>query len=113
MATITPIAASSNTALSYQSATASDSLIATAQRVTLMVVNGSGSTVTLTFAGSIPCSYGSTHNVTQTVAAGATVPIQIVGAGASPAMTGTVSATGTVTITYSSTTSVTVAAVTE
>jgi hypothetical protein len=112
MATITPVASSSNAPLSYQAATASDSLTATAQRVTLMVVNGSGASINVTLAGQNPCNYGATHNVVVAVPAGATEPIAVVGGSTAAAMAGVVSAAGTVTVTYSSITSVTVAATT-
>jgi hypothetical protein len=112
MATITPVSASASAPLTYQAATASDSLIATAQRLTLMVNNASGGSINVTLAGVVPCNYGTTHNVVVAVAAGTTEPIQVAGPGVPPAMPGVISA-GTATVTYSSTTSVTVAAISE
>lgn len=103
MATITPQAASTNGALTYAAATSGgDSLaMGTSKRVTFLVRNA-GSTITVTFAGAVTCSQGSLHNVAISCAAGDTeilVPAQAI------------TSLNAVGITYSSVTSVTVAAI--
>jgi hypothetical protein len=104
MATITAQSAASNSALAYVAAAGGGDTIsfATAQRAVIFVRNG-GSSITLTMTAAQTCSQGFLHNVVTTCAAGDTeilIP---------PAC---ISATGTCAVTYSSVTSVTVAAVT-
>jgi hypothetical protein len=105
MATITPVAASATgTAVTFAAASGGgDSLVANNNRVALVVRNASGGSITVTLAGSVLCSQGSTHNKVITCAVGDTeilIPSNTVAAD-----------TGLVAITYSSATSVTVAAV--
>ena len=104
MATITPVSASAaGNAVTFAAASVGgDSLVVNSNRVTLVVRNA-GSSITVTLAGSIPCSQGFTHNVAVTCPVGDTdilIPPQVISA-----------STGNVGITYSSVTSVTVAAV--
>jgi hypothetical protein len=106
MATINPVAASTaGVALTYAAATVGgDSLVTgTYSRVALLVRNASGSSITLTLAGAVPCSQGSLHSSVYTCAVGDT-EIRI------PASTINTT-TGAVAITYSAVTSITVAAV--
>ena len=108
MATITPVAGSSNTVLTPQAATSSDTLaMGTNQRCILQIINGSGGSINVTLAGTNTCNFGSTHNLVVACAVG-TTPIEISGT----LLQQVVSATGNVTVTYSATTSITVAAVT-
>jgi hypothetical protein len=105
MATITPVrAAATGTAVTYAAASAGgDSLVANNNRVSLNVRNASGGSITVTLAGAIACSQGSLHNTAVVCAVGDTeilVPPSAVAAD-----------TGLVAVTYSSATSVTVAAV--
>jgi hypothetical protein len=105
MATITPTSIASNAAVTFQAATASDSLAGgTAQRVTLLVTNAAGSPITVTLAGVQACSLGATHNATLSVTNGTTAEFSV------PAYCR--DSSGNTTVTYSSTTSITVAAVT-
>ena len=106
MATITPVqAATTGTAVTYVAATAGGDTIATSgySNVKFLVRNGGGASITVTFAGAVPCSQGATHNVAVTCAVGdtdITIPSQAISA-----------TNGQVGVTYSATTSVTVAAV--
>lgn len=105
MATITPIASSTaGTTLTFAAASGGGDTIATAgySNVKFLVING-GSSITVTFAGSVPCSQGSTHSVAVTVPTGdktITIPAQCINA-----------TTGNVAVTYSAVTTVTVAAI--
>lgn len=105
MATITPVAASeAGQAISYAAASGGgDSLVAGVNgKCTLHVRNG-GSSMTLTMAGAHPCNLGFTHDAVFTCAAGdkeIEVPRHCV------------DIHGAVAITYSSVTSLTLAAVT-
>lgn len=114
MATITPQAASANTTTTFAAASGGGDTIAagTGGRVLFLVTNGTGSSITATFAGVNTCNFGSTHNVAVTCAANVTTTIELVGNAASPAMAGTLTATNTIGVTYSSVTTITVAAVT-
>jgi hypothetical protein len=105
MATITPVATSTAGAvLPYAAASGGGDTLAcglTAAEVVLNVRNG-GSSITVTLAGAVPCSQGSLHNKVFTVAAGdeeIVIPAQCINP-----------TNGNVAITYSSVTSVTVAA---
>jgi hypothetical protein len=104
MATITPVSlAATGSDLTLAAATSGGDTIAAAKDAILVVDNGNGGSITVTFAGEITCSQGSTHAVAVVVAAGKVRPI--------PVPTATVdAAAGTAAITYSTTTSVTVAA---
>lgn len=72
----------------------------------LQVTNGGGSSITVTIDSPIECSQGGTHDITVTVAAGATKIIGFFDKNRFNAVT-----TGYVNITYSGVTTVTVAAV--
>lgn len=108
MATLTPV--STNTAgepVTLVAATSGGDTIAcglTGTKTTFVVANGSGSSITVTLAGAVACSQGSTHNVPYTVAANTTqyivVPAQCIN-----------QTTGGVGVTYSAVTTVTVAAI--
>jgi hypothetical protein len=105
MATITPVVASAaGTAVTYAAASAGgDSVVVGSNAVTFQVRNASGGSINVTFAGAVPCSQGSTHNKVVACAVGDTeirIPAQAVDAD-----------TGLVAVTYSATSSVTVAAV--
>jgi hypothetical protein len=106
MATITPVTTTSaGTALSFAAASGGGDSLAVGlagNKCVLHVRNGSGGSITVTLAGSIPCSQGSTHNTAITCAVGDTeivVPSQCIN-----------QTTGAVAVTYSAVTSVTVAA---
>lgn len=104
MATITPVVSSAaGSGVTFQAASAGgDSLVVGNNRVTLIIRNASGSSITVTLAGAITCSQGVLHNTVVTCAIGDTdilIPPQVVSA-----------TTGNVGITYSATTSITVAA---
>lgn len=104
MATITPQSVSSaGTAVTMTAATAGGDTIANASGARFIVTNGSASAITVTFNGVVACSQGYTHNVTVSVAAGATeqvlVPTQCVNA-----------SNGNASVSYSAATSVTVGA---
>jgi hypothetical protein len=103
MATITAQAASTNGALAYTAATSGGDTIAagTAQRTTLLVRNG-GSTITLTITAVNACSGGFLHNTVISCLAGDTEIIL-------PAVAQTTA--GNYGLTYSSVTSVTIAAI--
>jgi hypothetical protein len=103
VATITAVPATGNTALTYTAATAGGDTISggSAQRTTLLVRNG-GATITLTIVAVNACSQGFLHNVIVTCAGGDTDI-------ALPANAET--AAGNYALTYSSVTTVTVAAV--
>jgi hypothetical protein len=105
MATITPVAVTNaGVAVTSAAASAGGDTVATSGKATrLTITNSSGSAVTVTFTGVVPCSQGSTHNATATVAAGATEYVQIPAQCIDPT-------TGNVAVAYSSATSVTVAA---
>lgn len=104
MATITPTAASAAGAtVGYTSAAGGgDTLVVGSRSVTFLVRNASGGSINVTFAGSVACSQGSTHNTVVACPVGDTkilVPAQAVNVD-----------TGNVAVTYSSATSITVAA---
>jgi hypothetical protein len=108
MATISPQTGSGN-AVTYAAASAGGDTVAfgTASRPVILVKNGGGASVTVTLQGAVPCSQGFSHSIAYTVAAGAEVEILPPATAIDPA-----SATrGNVYLTYSSATSVTVAAV--
>lgn len=104
MATLTPLAVSTAaTLVTYAAATAGGDTVAVGALtgVVLKVRNASGGSITVTIAGQIVCSQGTTHNTVATCAVGDTeivIPPQCV------------NASGNATITYSASTSVTVAA---
>lgn len=105
MATITPVPASeAGAVISYAAATSGgDSLVAGVNGECTLHIRNGGSSMTLTMAGAHPCSLGFTHDAVFTVAAGdkeIEVPRHCV------------DTHGAVAITYSSVTSLTVAAVT-
>lgn len=105
MATITPSAAAvAGGAVGYASASAGGDSIVVGSRsdVIFLVRNASGGSINVTFAGVLPCSQGSTHNVVVACPVGDTkilVPPQSVAAD-----------TGLAGVTYSAATSITVAA---
>ena len=105
MATITPTAAvAAGGSVGYASASVGGDSIVVGSRsdVIFLVRNASGGSINVTFAGSVPCSQGSTHNVVVACAVGDTkilVPPQSVAVD-----------TGLAAVTYSSATSITVAA---
>jgi uncharacterized protein (UPF0333 family) len=105
MAVVTPVAVTAaGVAVTFAAASGGGDTVATGGKATrLHVINSSGSAVTVTFTGVVPCSQGSTHNATATVAAGATEYVQIPAQCIDPS-------TGNVAVGYSSATSVTVAA---
>lgn len=113
MATITPQAASANTTTTFAAATSGGDTIAAGgnQRVYFLVTNGTGSSINATFAGVTTCNFGSTHNVVVACAGNVTTTIELVGNAAVPAMAGTLTAAGNIGVTYSSVTTITVAAV--
>lgn len=107
MATITPVdtTAAINNTLTYAAASGGgDTVVVPSGRAAkLLVRNASGGSITVTLAGVVVCSQGSTHNATATCAVGdteVTIPPQCVNP-----------ASGNVGVTYSATTSITVAAV--
>lgn len=104
MAVITAQAAQANAALTYTAASAGGDTIAggSAQRTTLFVRNASGSSITLTITAVNACDQGFLHNVQVTCAVGDTEVYL-------PPNCET--ASGSFGITYSSSTSITVAAV--
>lgn len=90
--------------VTYTAAGASGDLVPCGEHNVLHVKNGSGSAVTVTVDSVTPCSQGFDHNLVVSVAAGAE---QVIGPlGGRFAASGNVAA-----VTYSSNTSVTVAAV--
>ena len=103
MATITPAAASANGALAYTSASGGgDTIAGCGQRTELLVRNASGGSINVTLTGVNPCSQGSLHNVVVACAVGDTaifIPANCI------------NASGQCAVSYSSATSVTVAAV--
>lgn len=107
MATINPQTVSGG-ALTYAAASAGGDVVAfgTATRPIILIRNASGSSITVTLAGKLPCSQGSLHNVPITCAVGDTEidPPQWVIDAASATL-------GQVSLSYSATTSITVAAV--
>ena len=102
MANITAQAASANAALTYAAAAGGGDTIVggSAQRTTLFVKNG-GSTITLTVVAVNACNQGFLHNTAVTCLAGDTEILL-------PASCSTAGSYG---VTYSSATSITVAAV--
>jgi hypothetical protein len=108
VATITPPASSAG-ALTYTAASAGGDIIAfgTATRPVILVRNASAGSITVTMAGVNPCDQGGLHNVPIVCAVGDTEidpPAQVIDS------SGTATR-GNVNLTYSSATSVTVAAV--
>lgn len=106
MAVITPVPSSTaGAAIVYAPATSGGDTLAAGLTggCILKIINAAGSGITVTLAGSIPCSDGFTHAVPYTVPANTTfelvVPRSCVNA-----------STGNVAITYSAVTTVTVAA---
>lgn len=104
MATITPTASvAAGATVGYTSAAGGgDTLVVGSRTVTFLVRNGGGAPINVTFAGSVACSQGSTHDVVVACPVGDTkilVPAQAVNVD-----------TGNVAVTYSAVTSVTVAA---
>lgn len=107
MATITPVSvAAGGSAVTMTAASAGGDTIANASAARFIVNNGGASSITVTFAGAVPCSQGQTHTQLEqvTVAAGATEHIPVPSAAVNPN-------TGNAGVTYSAVTSVTVAAV--
>lgn len=107
MATITPVSIdTAGEAVTYAAATVGGDSIAAGIGNTnckLLIINA-GSSITVTLAGAVTCSQGALHNSVFTVAAGNTqihIPAQCINP-----------TTGAVAVTYSSVTSVTVAATT-
>ncbi len=106
MATITPVSASSaGAAVTYAAATSGGDTVAVgnAAHCVLLVRNAGGSSITVTLAGAITCSQGSLHSLAVTCAVGDTHILL-------PAQAITIPAHN-VGVTYSTATSVTVAAV--
>lgn len=104
MATITPTASSGNTALTYQAASAGGDTVATgtSQRTVLMVRNASGASINVTLTAVNACDQGFLHNVIVACAVGDTeifIPPNCE------------TSAGNCAVTYSATTSITVAAV--
>lgn len=108
MATIAPVnITTAGQAITFVAASAGGDTIAGAGNTTIQfqVKNGGGASITVTFTGVVPCSQGSLHNAVATVAAGATEYIDVPSQAVDPT-------TGNAAVTYSSVTSVTVAATT-
>lgn len=108
MATITPVAVNTaGASLTLAAASGGGDTIATAlaPRVVFVVRNAGGSSITVTLAGVVACSQGSTHNVVVTCPNGQDTDIVVPGQCVNPA-------TGNVGVTYSAVTSVTVGAIT-
>ena len=105
MATISPVALSSaGAAVTFAAASAGGDTVATGNnRATLIVRNASGSSINVTLTGVVNCSQGFTHNVVVACAAGQDTEILL------PAQA--YNTNGNVGVTYSSTTSITVAAI--
>lgn len=104
MATITAVAATSGgTAVTFATATSGGDTLQTGnKRTTLIIRNGSAGSVTLTLAAVATCNFGSLHPAVITCPVGDTwivVPDHVI------------EPDGTVAMTYSAATSVTVAAV--
>jgi hypothetical protein len=89
----------------FVAASAGGDTLPAGDHIGLRVKNGSGGSITVTIAGSVPCSQGFTHSTAVTVAAGADTIIEPLPANRYG------DSTGTVTVTYSAVTSVTVAAI--
>lgn len=106
MATLTPVSATQTGAITYAAASAGGDAVSMGTRTTaaLVVRNASGSAVTVTIAGAVPCNQGSTHNVVQSCPAGADTEINVPSYTINPA-------TGLSAVTYSAVTSVTVAVI--
>jgi hypothetical protein len=106
MATITPVNIGTAAVIPYASATIGGDSIATggAKDIKLLVKNGSGSSINVTMTGVRPCDQGSTHDVVTAVAAGAEKAIPVPAQCINPT-------TKAVAVTYSSATTVTVAAI--
>lgn len=104
MATLTPVASTATGAtIAYASAAGGgDSVTVGSNAVTLRVRNGSGSSINVTLTAATACNQGTLHDVVVAVAAGAEKAILI------PARC--VATNGTCAVTYSSATTVTVAA---
>lgn len=106
MATITPVAVTTaGAAVPKTAASVGGDSIHNASGATLLVLNGSGSSITVTLTGVVPCSQGATHDKAFTVAAGADEQIPVPAQCVDPT-------TGFCAVTYSSVTTVTVAATT-
>jgi hypothetical protein len=108
MATINPQTVSGG-ALTYTPASAGGDTVAfgSATRPIILIRNASAASITVTMTGVVPCNQGSLHNVPVTCAVGDTEidpPAQVIDA------SGTATR-GNVGLTYSATTSITVAAV--
>lgn len=108
MATITPQTVSGG-AVTYTAASAGGDTVAfgSATRPIILVRNASAASITVTLTGVVPCNFGSVHNVTVTCAVGDTEiapPAQVIDAS-------NTATRGNVSMTYSATTSITVAAV--
>lgn len=114
MATITPTSATSDTSVTPAAASGGGDTLAmgSAQRCVLHVVNGSGSSITVTLAAVKACNVGAgfLHNVVVTCAANKTTPIGISLNDNNTAQC--IDTSGNVGITYSAVTTVTVYAVT-
>lgn len=108
MATITPVAVNAaGASLTLAAASGGGDTIATGglTRVVFVVRNASGSSINATFAGVVPCSAGSLHNVVVPCPAGQDTDITVPSQCISPT-------TGNAGVTYSAVTSVTVGAIT-
>ena len=103
MATITPISAGGNTAVTYAAASAGGDVVATGTSSrTVFLVRNAGSSITVTLTAVNACSQGVLHNVVITCPAGDTeilIPPNCE------------TTTGNCSVTYSSVTSVTIAAI--
>lgn len=108
MATINPQTVSGG-AVTFTAASGGGDVVAcgTATRPIILINNASGSSVSVTMAGKVPCSQGSLHSVVVPCPAGAITEIDPP-ANVIDAATATY---GQVSLTYSATTSVTVGAV--
>jgi hypothetical protein len=108
MATVTPVVpTAAGTTFAYAAASGGGDSIAVGttagRKVVFFVKNGDASSITVTLAGAVNCSLGSTHNVVITVPGTTEKEIVV------PAHTIN-QTTGNVAVTYSAVTSVTVAA---
>jgi hypothetical protein len=111
MATITPVSinagGTAGAQLTFAAASVGGDTIAAAAGAKLLVNNASGSSITVTFTGTLVCPWtnGTVHNVPVTVAAGKVETIPVPG----QCVDATLLSCG---VTYSAVTSVTVAAIT-
>jgi hypothetical protein len=105
VATLTPNSVSTSGTITYTAASAGGDSVAVGSRtsVALVVRNASGGSINVTVAGAVPCSQGTTHTFVTPCPVGDT-EVNIPSYCVSPS-------TGLAAVTYSATTSITVAAV--